>query len=376
VTIYSGAARHSLHLLREGAAIARTQPIVTAVTALVIASVCAVILATVGQSAAAETRVLATIDEAGTRTIVVSDPTGKATIHPDSVEAVQSLNNVAWTVGLGPVVDVRNVSLGGAGQPVPARRLYGAIPDALELREGRIPSPGEAIAGENALRQLGSDVPALGVSGEGLQATVVGSFVTTDPLDRLSGTVLIATDDRVSNTTAVLRQIIVVATDVKTIGSLSRAIPAVVHVDDRTRLQIETPAALVALRGLIDQELAASSRQLLLVVFGAGLLLITVALMGAVAQRRRDFGRRRALGATRSAVVLLVIVQTGVAAMFGVVLGTVIGLVAVAQLAGSLPSMEFVLGVGSLAILTALAAAIPPGLLAALRDPVRILRVP
>ena len=355
---------------------ARTQPIVSTVTTLVVTAVCAVILATVGQSAAAEARVLATIDEAGTRTIVVSDPTERAGLHPDSVEAVRSLAGVEWALGLGPVTDVRNAALGSAGRAVPARRVYGTLPEAVRLVGGRAPAPGEAIASQAGLEVLGAQTPAGGIRGEGLEAPLVGVFAAVDPLTFLDGSLLIRTAAAEPGDSQTLRQLLVVASSVASVGSLIEAIPFVLHVDDRTQLRVATPASLLELRSLVEAELATSSRQQLLVVLGVGLVVITVTLSGAVAQRRRDFGRRRALGATRSALVLLVIVQTAVAALFGTILGTTVGLVAVGRLAGALPPLDFVAGVAVLALLTALFAAIPPGLVAAFRDPVRILRVP
>jgi putative ABC transport system permease protein len=75
-------------------------------------------------------------------------------------------------------------------------------------------------------------------------------------------------------------------------------------------------------------------------------------------------------------IVLLVLVQIGVAAFIGSLAGTAVGLVAVVRLAGSSPDPPFVLGVSLLALLMALIAGVPPALLAAFRDPVRILRVP
>ena len=354
---------------------ARTQPIVSTVTTLVVTAVCAVILATVGQSAAAEARVLARIDDAGTRTIVVSDPTERAVVHTDSVEAVRSLAGVEWVLGLGPVTDVRNAALGSAGRPVPARRVYGTVPDAVRLIGGRAPAPGEAIASQAGLELLGSQSAAGGIRGEGLEAPIVGVFAAVDPLTFLDGSLLLPSAAEPGDSQT-LRQLVVVASGVDSVGSLIDAIPSVLHVDDRTQLRVATPASLLELRSLIEAELATSSRQQLLVVLGVGLVVITVTLSGAVAQRRRDFGRRRALGATRSALVLLVIVQTTVAALCGTVLGTIAGLVAVSRLAGALPPLDFVAGVAVLALLTAVFAAVPPGLVAAFRDPVRILRVP
>ncbi|MDQ3276010.1 MAG: hypothetical protein M3Q39_13540, partial [Actinomycetota bacterium] len=115
---------------------------------------------------------------------------------------------------------------------------------------------------------------------------------------------------------------------------------------------------------------------LMLGVLAAGLLLVALTLIGAVSQRRRDFGRRRALGASRSTVVTLVLLQTSAAALVGVAAGALAGLLLVNRLAGSLPSPGFTFGVVVLTMLTALLAAVPPAVLAAYRDPVRILRVP
>ena len=222
-------------LLGEGVAMARTQPIVTVVTGLVVAAVCAVILATVGQSAAAEAGVLATIDDAGTRTIVVSDPSGQAGLRADSMAAVGGLGDVAWAIGLSPVVDVRNAGLGAAGRPVPARLLYGTLPDVLQLVGGRNAAPGEAIASRQALELLGGSEPALGVRGTGLEAPVVGAFSVSDPLGSLDGSVLVSADPGHVTADEPLRQIVVVATSVDRVGSLGRALGAVVHVEDRTQ---------------------------------------------------------------------------------------------------------------------------------------------
>ena len=58
--------RHFRSLLREAFATASAQRLSTVVTAIVVAAVCGVILATTGQAAAAEERVLSRIDDAGT----------------------------------------------------------------------------------------------------------------------------------------------------------------------------------------------------------------------------------------------------------------------------------------------------------------------
>lgn len=376
MTPVAGAWQQLELLLREGVSMARSQPVITAVTALVVAAVCAVILATVGQSAAAEARVLATIDEAGTRTIVVSDPTGQAAIHPDSVEQVLALDGVVWALGLSPVTDVRNVALGPAARPVPARRFYGELPSEV-LVTGRGADAGEALAGSIALGVLAAQQPVAGIRGQDIDAAIVGRFEAEEPLAFLDGGILVATSTRSDAwAPATLRELYVLAATVDDVDRLVRAVRAVIHAEAPGSLAVETPAALVELRALVGSELATNSRRLMLLVLSVGLVVVAITLAGAVSQRRRDFGRRRALGASRSAIVVLVLTQTAAGAALGVVLGCGVGLLAVWRMAGSVPSATFTIGVGILALVTSLVAGVPPGLMAAFRDPVRILRVP
>jgi putative ABC transport system permease protein len=359
----------------EGGAIARSQLVATAVTALVVAAVCAVILATVGQSAATVAKELGRIDEAGTRTIVVRDATGDAGLRADSVDALLSVHGVVWALGLGQATDVRNADLGPAGQPVPARRFYGDLPSEIQV-SGRLPHDGEALIGSQAIGALGVATPAVGLVGPATDVAAVGGFDAQAPLAFLSRSVLIARPAPKAASLDRLRELYLVVDTVEAVDPVAATIRLAVHADAPQRLAIETPSLLVELRAAVGGELAGSSRQLLLIVLGVGLLLVAATTAGAVSARRRDFGRRRALGATRSVIVLLVLVQIGVAAFIGSLAGTAVGLVAVVRLAGSSPDPPFVLGVSLLALLMALIAGVPPALLAAFRDPVRILRVP
>lgn len=372
MTTASGPAQRLTILLREGIAVAASQPVATTVTSLVVAAVCGVILATVGQSAAAEARVLEWIDEAGTRTIIVSDPTGQAVLYADSVEEVEALDGVTWVLGLGAAADVRNADLGAAARPVPARYFYGELPHGTIL-SGRAPDGGEAVAGFPAMQSLGIAHPAAGVVGTDVSAAIVGAFGAEAPLDFLDRGVLIAAG---RPTSAKLRQLYVMAASVDDVDRLIRALPAVLWADAPNQLVIQTPELLVQLRAIVGGELARNSRSLMLLVLGVGLVLVITTLAGAVVQRRRDYGRRRALGATRSMVMTLVLTQTAVGAVAGAVVGCAVGIVVVWRITGFLPSATFVSGVAILALLSALTAGIPPGLIAALRDPVRILRVP
>ena len=124
---------------------------------------------------------------------------------------------------------------------------------------------------------------------------------------------------------------------------------------------------------MLAGEVGANSRRLMLLALGAGLVFTSLTHWGAVAARRRDFGRQRALGASRGDLAILVLAHVLTSTMIGLLLGSAVGLVVVWLLAGALPGPGFVIGVNVLVLLAALDRVRPTGDLAARRDPVRIL---
>lgn len=358
-----------MRLLVEAVRSAAAQPVATVVTGLIIAGACAVILATTGQSVQAEQQVLSRIDEAGTRSIVISDTVGDAGITNEAVDRITRLSGVDWAVGLGPATDVRAAGIPG-GNPAAIRFLYGDFPP--QIRAARQPTQiGEAVVGPEAQKTLGLQVPVGGVVGE-TDYAVVGAFDASDPLVFLNRS-LIA---RPGPDQRALRSIHILVTDPARVADVTDAALLVLGVDNATSVAVETSETLAALRAAVAGELGRFSRQLVAIVLGAGLVLTALAVYGAVTSRRKDFGRRRALGASRPTIIALVALQTGVAAVSGAVIGTVITGVALTQTSGQAPDTPFTMAIAILAVLTAVLAAIPPAVVAAYRDPVRVLRVP
>ena len=107
----------------------------------------------------------------------------------------------------------------------------------------------------------------------------------------------------------------------------------------------------------------------------SGSALIAVIALADTLGRRREIGRRRALGITRSGLLLLTAARALIPAGAGVTLGGATGWLLAARL-GTAPPPDFVIGVAVLAIVgTALFTAVPAAI-AAGQDPVRILRTP
>jgi putative ABC transport system permease protein len=361
-----------LRLIAEAGRVARSQPAASAVTALVVGAVCAVILSTTGQTVQAERQVLARIDQAGTRSIVVTDPQGGGGLTAPAVDRIERLSSVEWVIGLGAAFDVRAMAV-AAGEPVAVREFHGDLPpliDATPWSRG----PDTLLVGAHAQRVLGLRIPAGGVSSARGDLAVVGAFTAGEPLAFLDRSALVAGDP--DDISAPVRSIHVLAKRPEDVESLAVAIRAVLGAADPSQLAVETSAELAAVRAAVRGELGTFGRNLVLMVLGAGLVLVALTMYAAVTARRRDFGRRRALGATRGAITALVTAQAAITGTVGAIVGVGVGAGIVWRLTGSLPSVDFAVAVGMLAVLAALVAALPPAVVASYRDPLRVLRVP
>ena len=351
---------------------ALTQPVASTVTAVIVAGVCVVILSTTGQTVAIERAVLERIDDAGTRTIVIEDTEGRAGLDAETVARVAGLAGVEWVLGLGGARDVRPIGLEG-GSPVPIRSYMGILPASITTSEWD-PRPGVSLAGIDAIRTLGFATAAGPVQGTGVDQPsigVVGWLRAEAPLEFLnSGVITVAERDE-----QVVR-IIVLATSAERASALAVAATAVLDPVDPGSVVVQTSEVLVDVRAAVQGELGTWGRNIVMLVLGAGLTLTALNVFGGVTARRRDFGRRRALGASRLDIIGLITAQTFVTAFVGAVIGNLIGTIVIHQVLGTTPDVRFGVAVAILATLAAAIAAVAPAAVAAYRDPVRILRVP
>lgn len=357
---------------RDAVLAVRGQRVASAVSALVVAGVTAAILATTGQTVASERRVLSEIDSPAGRLITLTDDQDRARVSAVSVPAVAALDGVEWAIGLGQAFDVTNPAVPG-GAAVPARRVYGSWPPGLQTAAYRAPRAGDALVDAGAMTRLGLIEPVGGVAAPTVHAPVVGTFTATGPLTSLGDSVLIHDEPAREET---VRTIMISVATVRDVEDLARAATAVLVAQDPNQLTVTTQGSLARLQDVIGSQLAQTSRRLVWVVLAAGMVLITVTQFGAVAQRARDHGRRRALGATRTGILVHVLLQVGLCSVTGALLGVLVGLLLDWRLAGALPGVAFTVAVAALSVIAALVAAVPPALRAAYRDPVRILRVP
>ena len=357
-----------MKLVAEAGRSALAQPVASAVIALLVAGACAAILATTGQTVKAEQDVLARIDDAGTRSVVITDLNGTAELTTEAVDRLTRLEGVSWAIALGRAQDVRPVG-NPAGNPAAMRDLYGELPSQIGVKKREYPI-GNALVGEGAQRTLGLVAPLGGVQGES-DVTVVGGFEAREPLAFLNRGLI-----RPTANLAEIRTIHILVDDPSMVEAVASAAITISAPADLTSIGLETSETLADVRAAVEGELGRFGRSIALLVLAAGALLISLAVYAGVTTRRRDFGRRRALGASRGDILTLVCAQTGVAALIGALTGIGLTWPVLVATTGVTPDVKFATATGILTVSAGLIASLPPAIGAALRDPVAVLRVP
>ena len=362
-----------LAIHREAIASARSQKTATALIFVIIAGMCAAVFLTSGRTAAAEEAVLSRIDDQTTRTIILRAAGEDSGLDTSLLSPLNALDNVEAVIGFGPAEDVANAAIPGGNQ-VAARGLYTADP-SFRLTEPDSPLPGAAVSTQ-ASYELGLAGQFHGAvqDGSGRTYPVTSAFNTPDYLAFLEPIVVLpAAADQISP----LATIVIVtkkSADVDLVADVARDLAAPL---DPEHLTIETAEELGAIRQAVSGDLGRFARTTVLGILAVTAALVAVNLYGLVMLRRKDFGRRRALGATRGVVIGLLLWQVTAVAAIAATAGTAMS-IALLRMEGHarLPDASFVAAVAVLAVTSAMAAAIPPALYAASRDPLRELRVP
>ncbi|MGC4175790.1 ABC transporter permease [Demequina sp.] len=343
----------------------------TLVSILILAGATIAVFATTGIALASQQATIERINSPEGRLITVSDVEGKAGLSSESIPVIASISGVEWTFAVGPALDVRAAAIPG-GATAAARYAYGSLPPVLmDTTATESLAPGMALAGPGVATKLGLTDGVGTVSTAGRSGTVVGQYEASAPLGDLNYNVLIEPIKAGRVLT-----LWVEVDDVAQLPAVTDAVRAAVIAHNPGALSVKTNSELAELSSDISAGLARSA-----VLTVSALLATVFVLVGAVEYARvsgstRDIGRRRALGATRSVIVLQVISAAGLSAVAGVVIGLAAGVVVTAVAAGALPSWEFALAVVTLMFIAALAGAVPPAIRAARLDPVKVLRVP
>jgi len=360
-------------VMREAIASAVSQPVASVVTILMVAGMVMTVMLTTGKTVGAEQRVLSSIDSAGTRSILIRAE-AEAALTSDVLDRISGISGIEWAGAFSSAVDSTNAALSD-GTRVPVRYAYGSHLEYLGIPTTASLAEGSAYGSPRALEQLGLVDIAGGITlTTGSSYAVLGSLTTPDFLDDLEPLILVT--QPATTGAEPINLLVVIAEEPQLVGPVSTAVLSVLAADDPTKVTVRTSEELAQLRSLIQGQLGSFSRGLVIVMVAVTGTLVAVLLYALVMMRRKDFGRRRALGATRGLIIALILTQTAGLAIMGVVLGTTLASIVLMIGNDPLPGPQFSAALGVLALATAIAAAVIPALAAARREPIRELRVP
>lgn len=358
---------------REALASAISQPVASVVTVLMVAGMILAVMLTTGRTVGAEQQVLSSIDSAGTRSIIVRAESG-AGVTSDVLDRISGIAGIEWAGAFSSAVDATNAEIPD-GTRVPIRYAYGQHLDYLGIPVNSAIADGAAYGSESALDGLGLVDGTGGITlTTGASYPVTGSLTTPEFLKDFEPLMLVAQPKATGAEPVNL--LVVIADEPELVAPVSTAVLSVLAPDDSTKVTVQTSEALAQLRGLIQGQLGSFSRGLVLILVAVTGTLVAVLLYALVMMRRKDFGRRRALGATRGLIITLLLTQTAGLAILGAGAGTAAASLVLLVGGDPLPGGEFTLAVCVLAVATAVTAALLPAFVAARREPIRELRVP
>lgn len=357
-------------VLREAVVSAWNAPVAGLLTLTMVAGMCVAVLLTTGRTQAAEDAALAQIDAAGTRSIVVRGEDG-AGLTSALVDRLRTVEAVEQVTAYGPVTDVRNALVPGA-RPLGLRPVYGDVPGNA--------TPGTVVVSSRAAESLGL-VDATGdlVTDDGVHVTAAARMEVPEHLTFLEPlAVLVPASSREEDEAAgdPVSLVVVLARSPDDVGVLARTVTSLAAAEDPTAVSVQTSEQLAQVRAAVSGQLGAHGRETVLGILLVAGALVAVNLFALVTMRRRDFGRRRALGASQALIVCLLLTQTGVLAAVGAIVGTSSTVVVLTVTGAPVPGAAYIGAVAVASLLVAVVAAVLPAVAAARREPLHELRVP
>lgn len=360
---------HVTRLWLEAWRSTRARPVAAVLILVLTAAMCFVSLATVGRSVAAEQQVSDELESAGARELVVANGGGLDLLGPTVVRLADSMTGVERAIGVGAPRDVVNSAV-PTGDRGPMWGLSGDLEDAVVLEDGRWPRAGEALVAADAATFFGFAQPVGAVrdvrTGESIP--VVGSYRPKAPFGDLNGVIISAPQQDA-------RELRVVLADIGAAARVQEAVLGLLGDTGATQTSVSSPVKVADLHTSIVGTLDRFGSGLLALVLGMGAVLVAAVVAADTTMASVEWGRRRALGASRTQLVILATMRVGFAAVAGSVVG-VLGAWAMALVQDWSVVPRFAFAVATLAALVALASALPPAVRAARRDPVAVLRTP
>lgn len=363
--------KNFLELTREVVVSTFTRLAVSLTCVLMVAGMCVSVLLTTGRTVGVEQAVIESIDDAGNRSIVVrAQP--MAGLDTDVLFRLSSIRDIDWAGAFSSAEDYSNAAI-PSGPVVPVRSVFSLELETIGLPE-EIASWPVAYASAEAL-ELAQVEGALAYlrAPDGTQLPIVDSFEAPEFLSLVQPAVLVP--ERPESVSAVGLLVVVVSNPAQ-IEPVTTIVNEMLGDVDPDQITIETSAEFAKLRAVVRSELGWSGRSLVLLILGLTAFLVAAVQYGSVLLKRRDYGRRRALGATRRLIAVLVIGQALLQSTVGALVGCTVAFAALDAISDPQPPSTFYVGVGMLSVLTGVLAAVVPAVAASRRDPLKELRIP
>ncbi len=353
-------------LAPESARIASTTRVVSGLVLILAMAVPALVLGTAGSSVVSQAAIMGRIDDTGATVMTLVGTEPGTVIPAAAVDRIARMSGVQWVVGLGPVFDVRTRGTGGS--PTPARE-YRAVRAPVRFGAAAQSGVGAYVSEASAARVGLAGAYSLLDPGA---TPVVGWFEADSPLTDLNSFVLIPSVDD----SLLLDRIIVAASDAGWVDAITANLKAMAGLGTSGSATVERSQSLLDAREAVRDEVARRDRQLVVVILAAATALACIVVFTGTVASRRDFGRRRALGASQRQLTILVVLTTLWPSLIGAALGTAAGTAYLASTLGYWPDMRFPVSVGVLTVIALVCSSALPAAVAATRDPLRVLRVP
>lgn len=363
------------NLLRESLSATWAHKLVGLLVVTVVAAMCSSVSISLGQAVGHQREVLATIDEAGSRAIAVSvGSEGPVPGDGALLDRIRTLEGVTWAAALSAPRDASNAGFPG-GETIGVRDVYSfdyapvGVPSVAQISQDSIFLSAEAAKMVSFDQGMGY----LSESNQSDHHFAVTAISDANWLKRISPTALRPIGEAGD---IQVEMILIVAESNAQVPHLDQAIREIYSSDTEFSFEVESSSQLAKLRTSVDGELASFARDIPLMLLSSAGVLVGVLLSGLVVLRRKDFGRRRALGAARWMIVFLVVSQAFLLSVVGALLGGAVTGVVLLFTGDPVPSTSFLVATSIYAVFVSSVVSMFPALVASQRDPVRELRVP
>ena len=286
------------------------------------------------------------------------------------VDRLANLAGIEAALAFGPATDARATGHPG-GAPAPVRDHWGNR--LLDSRQAP-PSIDPAWASRSALEEFGliDDVGGIEAT-DGREFTVVGEVAVPDFLAFLEPLVVIPQQNDVARRVSVL---VFIAATADLVGAVTAARVSMLAVDDFAAVSVTSSEGIAQLRAIVEGQPGTFGRELVLIVIGISVVLVASKSYGFTMLRRKGYRRGRALGASRSPIVTLVLLHMTMVSLIGATIGSTGPVIALHAFRVPVPGIEFLAATAISAVVVSVAAALLPAIVAARRDSIRELRVP